>query len=412
MRIFANVKTSINRYKDYRTMTKDDLADFYQSKCDYYQEYVWVCLVVGTILSVFYIVPDYMLNGSIIPTLIPRLTVLGILLLFLIVLHFSHSRAAIVTADYFLVHSIIVTTICAAHFLGHKTLASEFFLIMNLIFLIAGFVARIREITVSYIIFFLEILISHFIIRYENFPIIMILIIPCGLAVIFSHVILTFLYLDHYRLSQKLELAMITDPLTQVYNRHLLEKIVTKNALMNMEEPIAIAMLDLLNLAYLRKHIIFAAYISQKQEPVQPFYFPHTENCSGTKDNQKCPYNQIYNHSERLFIHNFVDKYKKHMCKKELDEKPHASCIYKDLYGVIQKSSYIHALSRYQNYSVCRKCNARPHNIRNDQSEKFLFHKLFFRIFLKFLIKKKAAYKVENRHMHKADKSRKYSYCI
>ncbi len=247
MRIFANVKTSINRYKDYRTMTKDDLADFYQSKCDYYQEYVWVCLVVGTILSVFYIVPDYMLNGSIIPTLIPRLTVLGILLLFLIVLHFSHSRVAIVTADYFLVHSIIVTTICAAHFLGHKTLASEFFLIMNLIFLIAGFVARIREITVSYIIFFLEILISHFIIRYENFPIIMILIIPCGLAVIFSHVILTFLYLDHYRLSQKLELAMITDPLTQVYNRHLLEKIVTKNALMNMEEPIAIAMLDIDN---------------------------------------------------------------------------------------------------------------------------------------------------------------------
>ena len=247
MRIFANVKTSINRYKDYRTMTKDDLADFYQSKCDYYQEYVWVCLVVGTILSVFYIVPDYMLNGSIIPTLIPRLTVLGILLLFLIALHFTHTRTAIVTTDYFLVHSIIVTTICAAHFLGHKTLASEFFLIMNLIFLIAGFVARLREITISYIIFFLEILISHFIIHYENFPIIMILVIPCGLAVIFSHVILTFLYLDHYRLSQKLELAMITDPLTQVYNRHLLEKIVTKNALMNMEEPIAIAMLDIDN---------------------------------------------------------------------------------------------------------------------------------------------------------------------
>ena len=229
MRIFANVKTSINRYKDYRTMTKDDLADFYQSKCDYYQEYVWVCLVVGTILSVFYIVPDYLLNGSIIPTLIPRLTVLGILLLFLVSLHFFHSRTAILTADYFLVHSIIVATIFTTYALGIKTLASEFFLIMNLIFLIVGFVARLREIIFSYIVFLIEILISHFIIHYENLPVIIILTIPCGLAVIFSHMILTFIYLDHYRLSQKLELAMITDPLTQVYNRHLLEKIVSMN---------------------------------------------------------------------------------------------------------------------------------------------------------------------------------------
>ena len=247
MRIFENVKTSVNRYKDYRTMTKDDLADFYQSKCDYYQEHVWVFLVVGTILSVFYVVPDYLLNGSIMPTLIPRLSVLGILLLFLIILHFFNSRNVILTADYFLVHSIVIATIWTTYSLGIKTLASEFFIIMNLIFLIVGFVARLREITISYILFIIEILISHFIIHYENIFVILVLTIPCSLAVIFAHLIMTFVYLDHYRLSQKLELAMITDPLTQVYNRHLLEKIVTKNALTNMEEPIAIAMLDIDN---------------------------------------------------------------------------------------------------------------------------------------------------------------------
>lgn len=247
MRIFANVKTSINRYKDYRTMTKDDLADFYQSKCDYYQEYVWVCLVVGTILSAFYVVPDYLINGTIMPTLIPRISVLGIFVLFLIILHFYNSRIVILTADFLLVHSLVLATIWTIYSLGVKKLAGEFFIIMNLIFLIVGFVARVRGIIISYAFFILEIIISHFIIHYENLSTIMILAVPCSLAVIFSHCLWTLVYLDHYRLQQKLELAMITDPLTQVYNRHLLEKIVTKNALINMEEPIAIAMLDIDN---------------------------------------------------------------------------------------------------------------------------------------------------------------------
>ena len=38
---------------------------------------------------------------------------------------------------------------------------------------------------------------------------------------------------------------MVTDPLTQVYNRHLLERIVTKNALKDIDGPVAIAMLDI-----------------------------------------------------------------------------------------------------------------------------------------------------------------------
>jgi len=93
----------------------------------------------------------------------------------------------------------------------------------------------------------IEILISHYIIHFEKPYSITAIIIPCSLAVIFFHFLMTLAYLDHYRLKQKLELAMVTDPLTQVYNRHLLEKIVTKNALTTIESPIAIAMLDIDN---------------------------------------------------------------------------------------------------------------------------------------------------------------------
>ena len=39
MKIVENAKTLINLYKDYRTMDKTDLADFYKSKCTYYQDH-------------------------------------------------------------------------------------------------------------------------------------------------------------------------------------------------------------------------------------------------------------------------------------------------------------------------------------------------------------------------------------
>ena len=75
-------------FKDYRSMTVDDLSDFYQSKCDYYQNYVGISLTAGVIASIFYIISDYLLNGSFIPTLIPRFSVLIGMLIFIAVTHF------------------------------------------------------------------------------------------------------------------------------------------------------------------------------------------------------------------------------------------------------------------------------------------------------------------------------------
>ena len=47
MRVFSNAKTLMTLYKDYRTMNDDDLADFYQSKCDYYFKAGIVVEIVG-----------------------------------------------------------------------------------------------------------------------------------------------------------------------------------------------------------------------------------------------------------------------------------------------------------------------------------------------------------------------------
>ncbi len=245
MRVFTNAKTLIDLSKDYRSMTADDLNDFYQSKCDYYQNYVGISLAAGVFASIAYIISDYLLNGTFMPTLVPRFSVLIGLFIFLVVTHFNKSRGVTVFMDFFLTHCIILATIWSIYHLDNRIHASEGFIIMNVIFLTVGFVAKPSETLLSYVIFIAEVLISYSFNHYSNLDIILALQIPVGIAVYISHGLLMLFYLDHYRMRQKLELAMVTDPLTQVYNRHLLEKIITKNALKDIEGPVAIAMMDI-----------------------------------------------------------------------------------------------------------------------------------------------------------------------
>ncbi|MBR4668800.1 MAG: GGDEF domain-containing protein [Butyrivibrio sp.] len=245
MRVFSQTKTLIDLYNDYRSMTNEDKDEFYQSKCDYYQNYVGISLVIGVIFSMAFIFSDYLINGSFIPTLIPRFSILIACLIFILITHFFKQRAVTVFMDYFLSHCIVWVTIWSAYNLTNKTHASECFVILNLLFLTVGFVAKPNETAYSIVIFWLEIIISDSFNHYPNLDVIFALQVPCSLAVLISQILLTLFYLDHYRVTQKLELAMVTDPLTQVYNRHLLERIVTQNALKEVNGPVALAMLDI-----------------------------------------------------------------------------------------------------------------------------------------------------------------------
>ncbi len=247
MRLIEGIKDLVALYHDYKTMNKDEKADFYQAKCDYYQKYVELSLIAGCVSSVAYIFSDYLLNGTFLPTLISRSSILVFMVIFFVITHFFKGRSVLVFMDYFLGHAMVIATIWSIYHLEDKVHASEGFIIMNLIWITVGFVAKPRETVLSTVVFLLEILLTNSFNHYPNLDIIMALEIPCGLAVIMSHCLLMLFFLDHYRIQQKLELAMVTDPLTQVYNRHLLEKIVYKNALRDVAEgeQVSIAMLDI-----------------------------------------------------------------------------------------------------------------------------------------------------------------------
>ncbi len=247
MRIMEGAKDLAVLFKDYSTMSKDEKADFFEAKCDYYQKYVELGLAIGCFSSICFIFFDYVLNGSYLPTLLPRLSILGFIAVFFILTHILKSRTATVFLDYFLGHAMVITAIWATFHLDDRIHAGEVFILMNLIWITIGFVAKPHETVISALVFLAEILISHSFNGYDDPGFIFVFAIISALAVILSHCLLMLYFLDHYRIRQQLELAMITDPLTQVYNRHLLEKIVNRNTLkeVNEGEPVAIAMLDI-----------------------------------------------------------------------------------------------------------------------------------------------------------------------
>ena len=245
MNLFSGAQTLKELYTDYRSMNAEERSDFYQSKCDYYQNFAGICMALASLFSIGYLYPDYVINGSVMPTLIPRVSILVSLALFLLVTKLSKKRSVTVFMDYFLVHSIIICTLWAVYNLSDKTDTSAGLVIMNLMLMLVGFVARPSESLISSFVFILEIIIANNFMMYDRLGMVLVLQVTCAIGIVVTESLMTLFYLDHYRIMQKLELAMVTDPLTQVYNRHLLERIITQNALKDINGPVAIAMMDI-----------------------------------------------------------------------------------------------------------------------------------------------------------------------
>ena len=248
MRIVDGAKTIKNLISDLRSMNPEEKRDFYQSKCEYYQGIVELGLVVSSIVTIFFIYSDYMINGSVLPTLIPRLSILIFVGIFFIVTHFwQHNSRVMVIMDFFLGHGMVIAASWTAYNLADRSNSIEGIIIVNLIWLVVGFAATTQDTIINGIVFIIEIVITNLFNHYSNYGLIMALEIPIIVGIMFVHYVMTAYYLDHYRVTQKLELAMVTDPLTQVYNRHLLEKIISKNTIrdINEGEHIAVALIDI-----------------------------------------------------------------------------------------------------------------------------------------------------------------------
>ena len=247
MRIINGVKRIIGLLKDLWSMNPSEKADFYKDKCEYYQGIVELSLIVACLTTICFIYSDYMINGSVFPTLIPRLSILLYIALFFIVTGISKSYRVMVLMDFILGHGMVLAASWTAYNLVDNSNSVTGIIIVNLLWIVIGFVATPIDTLINGIVFIIEIIITNTFNHYTNYDVILSLEIPCIIGIVVTHYIMTAYYLDHFRVTQKLKWSMVTDPLTMVYNRHLLEKIVSENSLkiQSTGEQIAVAMLDI-----------------------------------------------------------------------------------------------------------------------------------------------------------------------
>jgi len=228
-------------------MSRSEKSDFYKDKCEYYQGIVELSLVVACLTTICFLYSDYMINGSVFPTLIPRLSILAFIAVFFIITGINGSYRVMVIMDFFLGHGMVIAASWTAYNLIDNSNSVTGIIIVNLLWIVIGFVATPMDTMVNGVVYIIEIVITNMFNHYTNYDVILSLEIPCIIGITVVHYIMTAYYLDHYRVTQKLKLSMVTDPLTMVYNRHLLEKIVSENTLkvQSSEEKIAVAMLDI-----------------------------------------------------------------------------------------------------------------------------------------------------------------------
>ena len=246
MRIIKGIKTISALLRELRSLSPDDKADFYRSKCEYYQGIVELSLIVASLTSICFIYSDYMINGSIWPTLIPRLSVLLFIAAFFGVTHFSGSARMMIIMDYVLGHGMCIAASWTAYKLIDNSNSITGILIVNILWLVIGFVATPADTVINGLVYIIEIYVTNLFNHYTNYEQILALEIPCIIGIMLVNYVMSAFYFDHYLVNCKLEEAIVTDPLTQVYNRHLLDQIISNNMIKNSspDEHISVAMLD------------------------------------------------------------------------------------------------------------------------------------------------------------------------
>ncbi len=241
-----DIRKLLGLYKEYVHMRPEEREEMNASKCEYYQEYVKVSMLGGCLLSISYIVSDYFLNGNTIwPTFGPRFSIIFFAIVYLLLEKKAKSQRVIFWLDAFLCLAVQWCTIGAIYHLDDKTHAVEGFVVMSLMLLTIGYISTPIQGVCLYAVFLLDILISHWLVHYTNIEVIMAIQIPCVAAVLMSQIFLTLTYLDHFKLTKKLEYNRLTDQLTKVYNRRKLEELVQENQILGMQEPICVAMMDI-----------------------------------------------------------------------------------------------------------------------------------------------------------------------
>ena len=230
-----------------KKIPKEERNDFYQAKFDYYKLVSGYCAVIIALCEVSYFFTDCQINGRFaLETLIPRLSVLIPLLLFLYLNPRIKSNKSAIWLYYLMPHAAMWSTIWAIVYLENKDFSREGFIIMHLAFLTIGLAMPFVYHVCFHGLLFFNIVISNLFNHYEHFEMMISLAIPVYVGVCLLQMILENTYADHYLIKKSLEINSVTDELTGVYNRFIINEIVNPDThRFYSDQDIYMAILDI-----------------------------------------------------------------------------------------------------------------------------------------------------------------------
>lgn len=222
---------------------------FYESKYNYYKSVNRTLLIVSTLTYLVFFVTDCAIYGRFAwETILSRLAIIVPAGMFLIMYKRAHNYRVMSLVSFLLIHLIVNFNSWTTYILPDREFAGEGMLIMNLIFVCAGFSAPYKYTIVAHSALILDIICANYFINYDNVMMMLLFNGPCVVGVGILHYVMENVYLDHYLVNEKLENLVIHDQLTGVYNRNQFKKITdseTEEFTVCAGLPISVVMLDL-----------------------------------------------------------------------------------------------------------------------------------------------------------------------
>lgn len=209
-----------------KNLTKDERIAFFQSKYDYYRVFNTGLITVSVLAYLSFFFTDCGIFGRFAyETLIPRFIIIVPFLLYFFMVKKIRNYKVMVLASYVMIHLIIVLTDWSTYLLPDRQHAISGMIIMNLIFVCAGFCSPFSYSFVAHFLLLADIAIANLFIHYDNLQMMYMFNVPCIIAICVMHYIMQNVYLEQYITKGKLQSMAVFDQLTQVYNRNILKEI-------------------------------------------------------------------------------------------------------------------------------------------------------------------------------------------
>lgn len=207
-------------------LSKEEKRSFFQSKYDYYHSFNVRMIVVSCLAYLSFFATDCGIFGRFSQeTLLSRVIILIPFVLYLVLDRKVKDYRIMVPCTYLMIHMIIWCTDWATYLLPDRQHAISGMIIMNLIFMCAGFAAPFEYSVIAHALLIADIAVANVFIQYENLSMMYMFNIPCVVAVCAMHLMMQGVYLEQFLDKNKLERLVVHDQLTEVHNRNILKGI-------------------------------------------------------------------------------------------------------------------------------------------------------------------------------------------